>query len=80
MSKQQVGTEQVVNGISKPNSRVTKAHIEQLEAGMKFASDPANNVAQRLGYLSFAVASVLKDVGETKYYDAIARKMFDNFS
>lgn len=64
---------------SKVNSRVTKAHIASLQEAMDVALDKEQNVSLRLGYLSYAVASVLKDVGITGPHAVISARMWDNF-
>lgn len=72
------GSDVVVDG-DKPNSRVTKKHIEQMIDAMYMATDETEPVSQRLGYLSFAIAQVLKDVGYPEHYKAISRKMWANY-
>ena len=64
---------------SKPNSRVTKAHIERMLDAMEFSQREDVPIAVRLGYLSFALANVLKEVGYPKHYETISTKMWENF-
>jgi len=63
----------------KPNSRVTKAHIERMLDAMKFSQKDEVPTSVRLGYLSFAIAGVLKEVGYSEHYEAISRRMWENF-
>jgi len=64
---------------NKLNSRVTKAHIGQLVDAMTVALDKGTSPSQRLGYLSYAVASVLKDVGLPASHLEISKRMFANY-
>jgi len=63
----------------KPNSRVTRKHIEQLLDAMAFATNSDVDGYQRLGYLSFAVAGILKDVGYPSHYEEMSKRMWANF-
>ena len=63
----------------KVNSRVTKAHIEKMNDAMVYAGNPEIDGYIRLGYLSFAIAEVLKDVGLPSHYEALSAKMWANF-
>jgi hypothetical protein len=63
----------------KLNSRVTKAHIGQLVDAMTVALDRGQPAPQRLGYLSYAVASILKDVGLPAVHTEISKRMWANY-
>lgn len=63
----------------KPNSRVTKRHIDQMREAMAFAMDSKVDGYQRLGYLSYAIASILRDVGYPESHGEISKRMWDNY-
>lgn len=63
-------------GSVKLNSRVTAKHVEVLKDGLIFAMGDDANPAVRLGYLKFAVASVLKDIGMPQYHTEISKQMY----
>lgn len=64
----------------KPNSRVTKAHVERMIDAMRYAQQDDVLIPVRLGYLSFAIAGVLKEIGYPIWYDIISKRMWDNYS
>jgi len=72
---------EVVHGIKdeKPNSRVTKAHIERMIEAMRFVEQDDVLPSIRLGYLSFAIAGILKDVGYPIWYEIISKRMWENY-
>lgn len=67
------------DAVPKVNSRVTKAHVDRLNGAMDIALDDTMGVSERLGYVTFAVSSVLNDIGISAPYLAVSAKMWANF-
>ena len=65
-----------VEGKPKLNSRVTSKHVEQLRDGLEYAMSSDRELAVRMGYLKFAVANVLKDIGIPSYFESIVEDMY----
>lgn len=67
-----------VKVVERLSSRVTKKHVDQLDDAVKYAMDSSKDSSERLGYITFAVANVLNDIGIDGSYKVLVARIYAN--